>query len=174
MGYYAYPTGNSTYFCISPCPNLPSGQYYGDNQTKTCVLNCPPGSFASDVDNICVEKCWPSIRLGGTVFPLYYDLVNRRCTTKCPSGQPYSNPVDSACYTNCPNNNGTQYYNLDLDYTCVATCPSITNSSNGLQIPLFKLKISAVTALGAPYFIYTCVEVCPSGKWGYTDANGVR
>lgn len=56
-GYYAYPTGNSLYYCVNPCPNLPSGQYYGDNFTKTCVTICPANtsntgfwklSFASD------------------------------------------------------------------------------------------------------------------------------
>lgn len=99
LGYYAYPTGNSTYYCVNPCPNLPSGQYYGDSSTRNCVLNCPADStntnywnltFASDVDNLCVKQCAASITLGGTVFPLYYDLIGRRCTTKCPSAQPYS------------------------------------------------------------------------------------
>ena len=56
-GYYAYPTGNNTYYCVDKCPNfLATGQYYGDNVTKNCVLKCPAVvglsqwglSFASD------------------------------------------------------------------------------------------------------------------------------
>jgi hypothetical protein len=90
MGYYAYPTGNSTYYCVNPCPNLPSGQYYGDNFTKACVLSCPADtsntafwslSFASDEHGFCVSQCPSSIKLGQNNFSLYYDLVGRKCTT---------------------------------------------------------------------------------------------
>lgn len=148
------------------------------------MLSCPADStntnfwgltFASDVNNVCVQQCWASITLGGTVFPLYYDLVGRRCTTKCPSAQPYSFYEDSACYANCPaNSSGVQYYNLDLNYTCVDSCPMVTNSTGGDQIPLFKLQVATTGATGGVTYIYTCVDVCPTSTYGYTDANGVR
>jgi hypothetical protein len=121
-GYYAYPTGNSTYFCVNPCPNKPEGQYYGDNFTKTCVLQCPANvsntaywnlSFASDQHNFCLNTCPTTITLGSVIKNLYYDLVNRKCVTECPSTQPYSNPTDLACYLNCPINGGVQYYKLN-------------------------------------------------------------
>lgn len=94
MGYYAYPTNNSTYYCVDKCPNfLSTGQYYGDNTTKTCVKVCPALSgavkwgltFASDVYGVCVLTCDPYISLGNTSYPVYYDKTNKKCVTTCPS-----------------------------------------------------------------------------------------
>lgn len=100
--------------------------------------------------------------MAGTVFNLYYDLIGRRCTTQCPPAQPYANPApqDRACYSSCPINSGVQFYMLNTDMTCVAVCPNITNSSSGVQIPLYRDPTTL-----------TCVPVCISGYWGYTNAT---
>lgn len=71
---------------------------YGDNTTKTCVTTCPVFaganqwgiSFASDQYGICVKTCDPKMTLGGISVDVYYDVTNRKCTTKCPSSEPYS------------------------------------------------------------------------------------
>jgi len=172
IGYYAYPTGNSTYYCVSPCPNLPTGQYYGDNSTYSCVATCPPLvsnplwglTFASDTYGFCVTVCPLTITLGGIAVPIFYDLVNRKCTTSCPSTQPYSFWVDRACYSSCPLNGGIQYYMLTTNMSCVDICPNITQNGT-VAIPLYRDTT-----------LLKCVQVCPSnGYYGYTNiSNGDR
>lgn len=173
-GFFAYPTGNTTYYCVDRCPNfITTGQYYGDNVSKNCVANCPAVggapqwglSFASDQYGRCVLTCNPTITLGGSSFPLYYDKVNKKCTTSCPAAQPYSWSNDRACYSSCPLDSGTQYYKLDTDMSCVDICPNITQGVT-VAIPLY---IDNVTN--------SCVAKCDntSGYWGYLDpVTGVR
>jgi hypothetical protein len=169
-GYYAYPTGNSTYYCVNRCPNfLATGQYYGDNVTKNCVLSCPAVTgapqwgltFASDEYGRCVQTCNPTITLGGSTVAQYYDKTNKKCVTICPATEPYSWSVDRACYSSCPNSGGTQYYKLNTDHTCVSVCPNITQGAN-VKIPLF---IDNTTN--------TCVEKCDNtiGYYGYLDPS---
>lgn len=85
---------------------------------------------------------------------MYYDLVNRKCTPICPSGQPYSLSVDHACYSACPLKSSIQYYKLKTDMTCVPICPNITQNGT-VTIPLYRDSST-----------FTCVEVCPAGTWG--------
>ena len=104
----------------------------------------------------------------GQSFFIYYDLVARKCTTKCPTAQPYKNDEsgqDRACYATCPlSTSSVQLYKLNTTMSCVSKCPNITNSTNGVQIPLFRDPTTL-----------TCVQICPSGYWGYTNSsNGDR
>jgi hypothetical protein len=93
-------------------------------------------TFASDQRGICVTECDASITLGGVAFPLYYDKVNRKCTTVCPNSQPYSWSVDRACYSTCPLDGSTQYYKLNTELKCVSVCPNVTQGAN-VAIPLY-------------------------------------
>lgn len=53
---------------------------------------------------------------------------------------------------------------LNTDMTCWAICPNIYNAANTIQIPLFRDTST-----------FSCVQVCPTGTYGYHNlTNGDR
>jgi hypothetical protein len=119
-------------------------------------------NFASDTYGFCVALCPETITLGGSSATVFYDLTNRKCTTICPSTEPFSFWLDRACHSSCPYTGGKQYYKLNTNMSCVDICPNVTEATI-VAIPLF---IDNAT--------YSCITVCPSGYWGYTNSAGTR
>jgi hypothetical protein len=40
--------------CVAVCPRFPRF-YYGDNMTRTCVLQCPNDTYGDPANNLCVS-----------------------------------------------------------------------------------------------------------------------
>lgn len=62
-----------------------NGQYYGDPDTKNCVLSCSnPLHYGDPATGICATTCSATISLGSVARALYYDTRNKKCVTVCP------------------------------------------------------------------------------------------
>lgn len=77
---------------------------------------CPVGYFAND-DNLLCEVGCPTVRAVNSDM-VFMDVTNRVCATVCPTTEPYGNPDDYTCYSQCP----TDRYRSDIDKRCVANC----------------------------------------------------
>ena len=82
-GYYRHPDYD---YCVNPCPNRLDGLYYGDPDTKNCLLSCSnPINYGDPATGICASTCSATITLGNIARALYYDTRNKKCVTVCPS-----------------------------------------------------------------------------------------
>ncbi len=82
IGYYKHPDFD---YCVNPCPNRLDGQYYGDPDTKNCVLTCSNSAHYTDPNTgLCSTTCSATITLGSLDRDLYYDTRNKKCVTICP------------------------------------------------------------------------------------------
>lgn len=89
--YYKDP---STHICVLKCPDNP--RTYGDNDTRSCVSQCPVGTVGNPIDNRCWLTCPPSF---------FADTILR------------------ICVATCTQNTSTILYFFTPNQTCILSCP---------------------------------------------------
>jgi len=126
-----------------------------DESTKSCVYDCPTGSYANIVNNECTKCSADCTTCSGPnttdclscTLPLYYQVKTNTCTNSCSTGyfmSATSNPVclscDSTCLTcsgasnsECLSCSGSLFFNTSTKI-CDIDCPTnqYRNSSNNI------------------------------------------
>jgi hypothetical protein len=147
--YYEEPVAKA---CVLMCPALPN-ETFGDNNTRTCVTNCPANTYAYTDLYRCLNDCPTTSVVSGSL--LFKDNLNWRCVPNCPPQAPYAckDATYRACYALCPNTTNTvgqavDYFAVDGNFPeCVSVCPY--NSS--------------YWTFGYQGY---CIPRCPTGTWG--------
>lgn len=155
--------------CVVKC----SGDYYGDELTRTCVKTCPIkyGYYAYPPNNRCYRKC---------IYPYFGLLSTGFCVQNCPSNQ-FSNLINNLC-TACPSvcltcmntllctscivknvTTPTTYYLYQG--TCLSGC--LTDLTNGSCVAGCPMDISTGQILYASNASQTCEAICPLGTYGF-------
>lgn len=95
---------------LSTCP----ATYYADPHSRHCVLLCPNGSYASDLDGYCVPTCTGNY---------YADPVLRTCALFCSANLfKYHGPTSNTCVQYCPDNLYAQNATTGVPSACVPKC----------------------------------------------------
>lgn len=87
--------------CLLSCPN----NFYGDNETKSCVDVCPDGTFANKLNQICTscfvncKGCTSQESNQCTSCNEYYFLEENSCVSAC-SETHFINPQNKSCDSN--------------------------------------------------------------------------
>lgn len=148
LGQYIDP---ATLYCTSLCSagsfgylttgtclkNCPAPSYYADANVSLCVTICSLGLFANNYTQSCVvaascygnlvgdsstNKCVNTTNCPTNPYT-FADLLNKLCTTRCPSTY-WGDTVTRNCLYDCPWNPLTyvSWKNPDTQ-TCVTVCP---------------------------------------------------
>ena len=131
---------------MTECPSDPD--YYAHYNSRTCVLRCPDGWFASNnsVTTSVTRYCAQSNRC---VSPKVADPIFNRCSPRCTIDPMfYAMPDTKLCGPDC-------FSGLFADNTtglCVTICPS----------PYFGVN-------STPHF--TCVQYCPTDQFKLTPGR---
>ena len=174
-----------TRLCVDQCPgtvdSLAAPNYYGDPETKKCVLKCiTPETWADPHTRKCEPVCSSTPALYAENFTMtcvaaldcpltptmtFGDSNNRYCVSFCSDGE-FGDPTSRNCVDQCPKqaDTGTEHYYGDTStgqYICVTVCPEEPrlfgqNSSN------LCVDECAGSSWGDQTGKRTCVPVCPT------------
>ncbi len=143
--------------CLERCPQ----DYYGENVTRTCRLNCSNQVkiYADDTTNLCVTTC---------PVGLFAENVTKTCVNRCPTGS-FADPTTRICVAECP---GTErlfadpsndqcvpqcsmnYYGDSINWVCLLSCPEAVS---GYRLEVGRL---CVAECPTPYFAFESTRLC--------------
>lgn len=150
-----------THLCVvsTACP----ADYYGDNNTKTCVNNCASPSFGDPVTRYCVVQCQNAYfgdsstgyRLCKTNCPdvpaLFMDPTNKLCMATCTAPNFGDPNTLRACIPLCR----ATWYSYEPTRLCLQVCPATYFGDATATVR--KCHASALS--------------CPAGQYGDPSTN---
>lgn len=165
---------------MNDCPTVPD--YYGHYESRTCVIRCPDGRYASNnsvttsTSRLCVmskdcvgllvadpinNRCNPRC----TLDPMYFAMPKTKlCGPNCFEGR-FADNTTGLCVTICP----APYFgvNSTVYFTCVQYCPS----DEYKLTPGRMCVANCPTGYFADNLTMSCVQVCPDDSYGRLSDN---
>lgn len=132
--------------CVAVCTIYPLMQFFNPS-SMYCVANCPNGTFAEPLRQICIGTCAGS--------PSYYGYsLNNTCLLVCPSAF-YADNSTRMCVMFCPQT--TLQFADNTTNLCVSQCPQTPELYGELGADGYR---RCVTTCSVGYFADPLTRVC--------------